>query len=310
MRPDDRCYSVGPMYHAYGLGNSLTLPVLGGRHRHRGTDPAAVARPGRRGGQRPWRPTLFFCIPTFYAALLASDLPADTFASVRQAVSAAEPLPADLFRRFRDRFGVAILDGIGSTELTHIFISNRPGDIRPGTSGTPVPGYDVALLDDAGAPVPPGVAGHLHVGGESMATGYWCAAEPPAQTFLGASLRTGDMYSRSDDGFFTYLGRSDDMLRIGGEWVSPAEVEATLIAHPSVLEVAVVGERRRRRRRPAGRLRRGGAGDHGRPGRARRAVPGRAGRLQAAPAVRGAGRAPEDGDRQDPALQAANPVIP
>ena len=239
--PDDRCYSVGPMYHAYGLGNSLTFPFsVGATAIVEPTRPPSPALVGEM--VRTLTPTLFFCIPTFYAALLASDLAPDTFASVRHAVSAAEPLPADLFRRFRDRFGVEILDGIGSTELTHIFISNRPGRVRPGTSGTPVPGYDVALLDGAGAPVPPGVPGHLHAGGASMATGYWCAADATRQTFLGPCLRTGDMYSCSADGFYTYLGRSDDMLRIGGEWVSPAEVEATLIAHPSVLEVAVVGE--------------------------------------------------------------------
>jgi benzoate-CoA ligase family protein len=242
VRADDRCYSVGPMFHAYGLGNSLTFPLAAGAsavvESTRPPTPALVASI-----VRDLRPTLFFCIPTFYAALLASDLPDDTFASVRYGVSAAEPLPADIFGRFRDRFGVEILDGIGSTELTHIFISNRPGQIRPATSGVPVPGYDVVVLDDVGAPVPAGTAGHLYVGGESMATGYWCAADSTRECFQGRRMRTGDMYSCSDDGHFTYLGRSDDMLRVAGEWVSPAEVEATLIGHPSILEVAVVGQR-------------------------------------------------------------------
>jgi benzoate-CoA ligase family protein len=242
IRPDDRCYSVGPMFHAYGLGNSLTFPLsVGATAIVEPTRPPTPALVGEI--VRTTRPTLFFCIPTFYTALLASDLPDDTFTSVRYGVSAAEPLPADIFTRFRDRFGVEILDGIGSTELAHIFISNRPGQIRPGTSGRPVPGYDVEVLDDFGAPTAPDLPGHLHVGGESMATGYWCAAESSRRCFQGTRMRTGDMYSRSADGYFTYLGRSDDMLRVGGEWVSPAEVEATLISHPSVLEVAVVGER-------------------------------------------------------------------
>jgi benzoate-CoA ligase family protein len=238
----DRCYSVGPMFHAYGLGNSLTFPfAVGATAVVESTRPPTPALVGSI--VRDLRPTLFFCIPTFYAALLASDLPDDTFASVRYGVSAAEPLPAGIFSRFKDRFGVEILDGIGSTELTHIFISNRPGHIRPGTTGTPVPGYDVALLDDVGAPVPRGAPGHLHVGGESMATGYWCATDSSRASFQGRRMQTGDMYVCSDEGYYTYLGRSDDMLRVGGEWVSPAEVEATLIGHPSVLEVAVVGQR-------------------------------------------------------------------
>ncbi|HSS08461.1 MAG TPA: benzoate-CoA ligase family protein [Acidimicrobiales bacterium] len=238
----DRCYSVGPMFHAYGLGNSLTFPLLAGAtaiiEPARPPSPALVAVLVGR-----FQPTLFFCIPTFYAALLASDLPDDTFASVRAGVSAAEPLPADTFSRFRDRFGVEVLDGIGSTEMTHIFVSNRSGAVRPGTSGQPVPGYDVALLDDLGGEAPAGTPGHLHVGGESMATGYWCASGPTRRAFQGERMRTGDMYERSPDGYYTYLGRSDDMLRVAGEWVSPAEVEAVLISHPGVLEAAVVGER-------------------------------------------------------------------
>lgn len=239
---DDRCYSVGPMFHAYGLGNSLTFPFAAGA--------SAIAEPTRpptpalvASIARTLRPTLFFCIPTFYAALLASDVPDDSFASVRFGVSAAEALPADVFTRFRDRFGVEILDGIGSTEMAHIFISNRPGDIVPGSSGRPVPGYQVALLDDEGAPVADGVPGHLWVGGESMATGYWCNSPATRAAFRGDRMRTGDMYERTPGGHYTYLGRSDDMLRVGGEWVSPAEVEALLISHPDVLEVAVVGER-------------------------------------------------------------------
>jgi benzoate-CoA ligase len=238
----DRCYSVGPMFHAYGLGNSLTFPLLAGA--------CAIVEPTRpptpslvRELVSRFQPTLFFCIPTLYAALLASDLPDDTFASVRQGVSAAEPLPADTHQRFLDRFAVEILDGIGSTEMTHIFVSNRAGESRPGTSGRPVAGYEVELLDERDSPVSPGVPGHLYVSGESMATGYWCASGPSRRAFQGPRMRTGDMYERSADGYYTYLGRSDDMLRVGGEWVSPAEVEAVLISHPAVLEAAVVGGR-------------------------------------------------------------------
>ncbi len=237
---EDRCYSVGPMFHAYGLGNSMTFPLSVGASAvvepTRPPTPALVASIART-----LRPTLFFCIPTFYAALLASDVPDDSFASVRYGVSAAEPLPADVFTRFRDRFDVEILDGIGSTELAHIFISNRPGDIRPGTSGRPVRGYDIALLDDERTAVPPGEPGHLWVGGDSMATGYWCNSTATRNAFHGARMRTGDMYECSVDGYYTYLGRSDDMLRVGGEWVSPAEVEALLVSHPDVLEAAIVG---------------------------------------------------------------------
>jgi benzoate-CoA ligase family protein len=242
LTQDDRCFSVGPMFHAYGLGNSLTFPFAVGASAvvepTRPPTPALVAAVVAE-----FSPTVLFCVPTFYAALLASDLPGDTFASVRIGVSAAEPLPGDLWSRFRDRFGVEVLDGIGSTEMTHIFISNRAGAVRPGTSGTPVRGYHVSLLDDAGAPVDDGVPGQLHVGGETMATGYWCATDSTRSVFRGTTMRTGDMYLRSADGYYTYLGRSDDMLRVGGEWVSPAEVEAVLIGAPGVLEAAVVGER-------------------------------------------------------------------
>ena len=242
--PDDVCYSVGPAFHAYGLGNSVAFPFSVGAtsvlEPTRPPTPALVADVVRRE-----RPTLFFCIPTFYAALLAADLPPDTFASVRLAVSAAEPLPAETYHRFLARFGVPILDGIGSTELAHIFISNRagPAGTRPGTSGTPVGGYRIRLVDEAGADVADGEPGQLLVAGDSMATGYWCRTEQNRHTFLGEWMRTGDLYSRSPDGFLTYLGRADDMLRIGGEWVSPAEVESVLVELPTVLEAAVVGER-------------------------------------------------------------------
>ncbi len=236
----DRCFSIGPLFHAYGLGNSMTFPFAMGA-----TSILDPTRPPTAGGVAAVvareRPTLFFCIPTFYAGLLASDIPDGTFASVRLAVSAAEPLPADICKRFTERFGVEILDGIGSTEALHIFISNRPGRSRPGSSGEVVPGWEARVVDDDGAPMPDGHTGHLVVKGPSTASGYWCRTARSRQTFLGEWLRTGDMYTRSADGTFRYMGRSDDMLKVSGEWVSPAEVEALIVEHPDVMEAAVVG---------------------------------------------------------------------
>ena len=240
----DVFYSVGPAFHAYGLGNSLAFPFSVGAltvlEPTRPPSPALVAKIMAEAA-----PTLFFTIPTFTAALNASDLAADTFRSVRLGVSAAEALPAETYHRFLERFGVQILDGIGSTELAHIYCSNRPGDkARAGTSGNPVAGYELRLVDDEDHPIiANGQPGHLLVAGPSLATGYWCRTGQNRAVFLGRYLRTGDMYTRSADGYYTYLGRSDDMLRVGGEWVSPAEVEATLMEHASVLEAAVVGER-------------------------------------------------------------------
>ena len=240
ISPDDRCFSVGPMFHAYGLGNSLTFPFSVGAttilEPTRPPSPALVADI-----VTTRRPTLFFCIPTFYAALNGSDLADDTFASVRYGVSAAEPLPAETFERFKMRFGVTVLDGIGSTELLHIYLSNQPGATRAGTSGVPVPGYEVKVVDENGHEQPAGEPGQLLVRGDSMTTGYWCRTEINKSTFDGSWMRTGDLYVY-DDGFYTYMGRVDDMLRVGGEWVSPAEVEGVLIEHPAVLEAAVVGE--------------------------------------------------------------------
>jgi benzoate-CoA ligase family protein len=240
ITPEDRCYSVGPMFHAYGLGNSMTFPFSAGASTvlepTRPPTPALIGEVVRRE-----QPTLFFSIPTSFAALAASDLPGDTFQSVRSGVSAAEPLPAEIWRRFKERFDVEILDGIGSTEALHIFISNHLGDIEPGSSGRVVAGYDAQIVDDDGVEVVPGQPGHLLIRGESVATGYWGRAAWSRRTFVGEWARTGDMYVMSPEGRYTYLGRSDDMMKVSGEWVSPAEVEAVLIEHPAVLESAVVG---------------------------------------------------------------------
>src|SRR5581483_3280156 len=188
-----------------------------------------------------YEPTLFFGVPTFYAALLNADLPRDTFRTVRLAVSAGEPLPAEIHRRFGERFGAEILDGIGSTEILHIFISNRPGGSVPGTSGRPVAGYEVELRGADGEAVPPGEPGNLWVAGESVTVGYWNRTAQNRNVLHGRFIATGDQYRVDDDGNYVYLGRGDDMLKVGGMWVSPAEVEACIVEMPEVAQAAVVG---------------------------------------------------------------------
>jgi benzoate-CoA ligase family protein len=240
LQASDRHLSVAPMFHAYGFGNSLTFPLAAGAQAvlepTRPPTPALVAALMER-----HRPTLFFAVPTFYAAVVAADIPDTAFASLRQAVSAGEALPAELFHRFRDRFGVEILDGIGSTELTHIFISNRAGHAVPGASGTPVGGHALRVLDDQGGAVPAGAPGQLWVSGAAAATGYWCRSEETRRTFVGDWVATGDLYSVDGDGVYRHLGRRDDMLKVAGEWVSPTEVESVLLGHESVAEAVVVG---------------------------------------------------------------------
>jgi benzoate-CoA ligase family protein len=242
VEPGDRTLSVAKLFFAYGLGNSGFFPLSAGAttilERARPTPAVMAAR------ARATQPTLFFGVPTFYSALLNSDIPDDTFSSVRQGVSAGEPLPPVLFSRFRERFGVEILDGLGSTEALHIFLSNRPGTARPGSSGIPVDGYRVELRDETGAPITEaGRPGDLYLSGPSVATGYWCRTETTRAVFQGEWLRTGDTYVRNEDGTYTCLGRSNDMLKAGGIWVSPAEVEERLLEHPDVAEVAVVAGR-------------------------------------------------------------------
>jgi acyl-coenzyme A synthetase/AMP-(fatty) acid ligase len=186
------------------------------------------------------RPTLFFGGPTFYAALLAAGLPPDAFASVRACVSAGEAFPAALFERFTSAFGVEMLDGIGSTEMLHIFISGRPGRTRAGTTGEIVAGYEAKIVDDDDRPVPDGTPGHLYVRGDSAATGYWSRTEVTRRVFQGPWVRTGDTYVRSADGYYSSLGRTDDIIKAGGIWVSPTEVEERLRQHPDVNQVVVV----------------------------------------------------------------------
>jgi len=184
--------------------------------------------------------TLFFAGPTFFANMLRAGLPADAIAGVRLAASAGEALPAALYERWTSHFGVDILDGIGMTEMLHIFLSNREGAVRPGTTGVAVPGYELKILDDAGATVGRGTPGTLFVRGDSTATGYWSRYAASRQVFQGEWLRTGDTYVQDADGYYTCLGRTGDMLKASGIWVSPAEVEARLLAHPAVSQAIVV----------------------------------------------------------------------
>jgi benzoate-CoA ligase family protein len=239
IRPQDVCLSVAKLFFAYGLGNSAFFPLSAGA--------TTVLEPRRPTAEviaarvMADKPTIFGAVPTFFSHLMASDLPDDTFASVRLATSAGEPLPAPLQRRFTERFGVDIIDGIGSTEALHIFLSNSPGDIHPGTTGRAVPGYELQLRDTAGGLVPQGQPGTLHVRGESIALGYWRRTAASRQVFVGEWLNTGDTYVLNDEGYYACLGRSNDMIKAGGIWVTPSEVESRLLEHPLVIEAAVVG---------------------------------------------------------------------
>ncbi|MFA1551411.1 benzoate-CoA ligase family protein [Actinomadura chokoriensis] len=239
ITPEDRCYSVAKLFFAYGIGNSLFFPLAAGATAILDPDRPTPTSVSERLAE--YRPTLFFAVPTFYAALLNADVPVEAFASVRLAVSAGEPLPAELCRRFTARYGVEVIDGLGSTECLHIFLSNRPGEVRPGTTGTAVPGYELRVVDADGADVEPGTPGSLLVKGESIATGYWCRTDATRKVFQGEWLRTGDTYVVDEDGYYTCLGRTGDMLKAGGIWVSPAEVEGRLLEHPAVSMAAVVG---------------------------------------------------------------------
>ncbi len=242
ITPEDRCLSVAKLFFAFGLGNSLTFPLSVGASAVLNPDrptPPAVADVVTRE-----LPTLFFASPGFIAGLLDVAPPRETFASVRATVTAGEALPAGLQQRFSAAYGHPVLDGIGTTEALHIFVSNRAGSERPGTSGQPVPGYDVRLVDDSEREVTAaGVPGYLEVRGPSLATGYWCRDAATRAAFRGEWLATGDVYTRSDDDYWTFLGRNNDMIKAGGIWVSPAEVEAVLVEHADVLEAAVVGAR-------------------------------------------------------------------
>ncbi|MBA2682676.1 MAG: benzoate-CoA ligase family protein, partial [Ktedonobacteraceae bacterium] len=241
IREDDIAFSASKLFFAYGLGNSLYYPFSVGT--------SALYYPGRSTAEAVFRlidaqhPTLFFAAPTLYANLLALPDAENRydFSSVRLCISAGEGLPADILRRFEERFHVPILDGLGCTEMLQTFISNRADDIRPGSSGKPVPGYEARIVDEQGQDVPVGAMGSLLVRGDSAAISYWNKHEKSKEVFRGQWVATGDKYYQDEEGYFWYCGRADDMLKVSGQWVSPFEVEAALIAHASVLEVAVVG---------------------------------------------------------------------
>jgi benzoate-CoA ligase family protein len=239
--PEDLLFSVSKLYFAYGLGNSLYFPALVGA--------ASVLVPDRPDPARilqtmhDERPTVLFTVPTVYARLLqVKDGPARfDLSSIRLCVSSGEPLPQALFHAWRERFGHELHDAVGSTEALHDFIANHPGRARAGSSGELIPGFEARLVDDRGQPVPDGAVGQLFIKGESTAPYYWNRHEQSQQTMIGEWLRTGDMFSRDGDGYFYFAGRADDMMKVGGLWVSPAEVESALVDHPAVLEAAVVG---------------------------------------------------------------------
>jgi benzoate-CoA ligase len=240
LTESDVCFSAAKLFFAYGLGNSLTFPLAVGATTilmaERPTPAAVFARIAKH------QPTIFSSVPTLYASMLASpELAASEALRLRRCVSAGEPLPAEIGSRWQQRFGVEILDGIGSTEMLHIFISNRPGEVQYGTTGRAVPGYAVRVVDEHSNPLPRGEQGELQVAGPSSAAFYWNNRELSRNTFLGPWTRTGDKYVERADGFFVYAGRSDDMMKVSGVYVSPSEVESALISHESVLEAAVVG---------------------------------------------------------------------
>ncbi len=244
LKESDVCFSAAKLFFAYGLGNALSFPMSVGATTilmaERPTPEAVFKRwRGAIGGQRP---TVFFGAPTGYAGMLASPaLPASNELALRLASSAGEALPAELGSRFTTHFGIEVIDGIGSTEMLHIFLSNRPGQVRYGTTGWPVPGYTIELRDDDNRQVADGEIGDLYIQGLSSALMYWGNRDKTRETFQGGWTKSGDKYVRNSDGSFTYSGRSDDMLKVSGIYVSPFEVEATLVQHPAVLEAAVIG---------------------------------------------------------------------
>ncbi len=236
----DVCFSAAKLFFAYGLGNALSFPLSVGA-----TVVLMAERPTPAATFKRWidhQPTVFFGAPTGFAGMLASPgLPAKNQVALRLASSAGEALPADLGERFTAHYGIEIIDGIGSTEMLHIFLSNLPGKVRYGTTGWPVPGYEIELRGDDGRPVPDGETGDLYIKGPSAALMYWGNRDKSRETFQGVWTKSGDKYVRNADGTYTYSGRSDDMLKVSGIYVSPFEVEATLAQHPAILEAAVIG---------------------------------------------------------------------
>jgi len=241
LRENDTVFSAAKLFFAYGLGNALTFPLSVGASvllmAERATPQACFKR------FTDHKPTVFYGAPTGYGGMLASpDLPKKSDVALRLCSSAGEALPQDIGQRWTQHFGVEIIDGIGSTEMLHVFLSNRPGDVRYGTTGKPVPGYDIELRGEDGQPVPDGEIGDLYIRSPSAALMYWNNRTKSRDTFQGGWTKAGDKYTRDADGYCTYAGRNDDMLKVSGIYVSPFEVEATLVQHPAVLEAAVIGK--------------------------------------------------------------------
>jgi benzoate-CoA ligase family protein len=239
IRKDDVTFSTTKLFHAYGLGNGLTFPLWAGAASAllagRPTPEAVFATVAQH------RPTIVFSVPTLYNAMLHAETAAQDWSSVRVCVSAAEPLPAEVCHQWRDRHGLEILDGIGSTEMLHIYCSNRKGGVIPGSSGTPVPGYELKLCNEDGDELAGEATGDLYVRGASMLAGYWNNPEKTADCIRAGWFYTRDRYRRDGAGVYWYEGRADDMFKVSGLWVSPADVEGHLIEHPAVVEAAVVG---------------------------------------------------------------------
>ena len=242
LRESDTVFSAAKLFFAYGLGNALTFPLSVGASvvlmAERPTPQAVFKRLTEQ------QPTVFYGAPTGYGGMLASpDLPPKSQVALRLCSSAGEALPRDIGERWTAHFGAEIIDGIGSTEMLHVFLSNRPGDVRYGTTGKPVPGYEVQLRDEDGSVITgPNQIGDLYISGPSAALMYWNNRAKSRDTFQGAWTKSGDKYTRDPDGYYTYAGRNDDMLKVSGIYVSPFEVEATLVQHPAVLEAAVIGK--------------------------------------------------------------------
>ncbi|HXG51894.1 MAG TPA: benzoate-CoA ligase family protein [candidate division Zixibacteria bacterium] len=239
MTQSDVCFSASKLFFAYGLGNSLYFPFRFGA--------ATVLWPERPEPEKVlqvierYRPTFFFSVPTLYARLLRVEKRYD-LSSLRICLSSGEPLPPALFHQWKERFGLELLDVVGSTEATHDFLANRPGRAKPGSSGEVTPAFEAKIVDEEGREVPIGQVGNLLVKGDANSPYYWNKHEQTKRTMLGEWLKTGDTYYRDADGYYWYCGRSDDMLKVGGLWVSPIEIENTLMEHPAVLEAAVIGD--------------------------------------------------------------------
>jgi len=240
IQEDDVCFSAAKLFFAYGLGNALHFPLWVGATVVLFAGPPSPAATFET--IEKFKPTLYFGVPTLYAAQLAAlEKETPDLSSLRLCVSAGEALPADIFRRWKEKTGLIILDGIGSTEATHIFISNRPDDARPGASGKPIPRYGARIVGEDGNALKAGDTGQLLIKCDSALARYWNNDEKTASTLVDGWLVTGDTYYHDEDGYYYYCGRDDDMMKVGGIWCSPFEIEAALIEHPKVLEAAVVG---------------------------------------------------------------------